>query len=239
MPTGFRPTFTHMLRHAWLAGAAGGFAGFLVGGIGGRLAMFVLRLTSDDRLIRGVESDDGFTIGEFSLQTGFLLIITAAVGSVAAVVYMTVRPTLPSRGRRAVWATLCGAVGGAVIIHRDGVDFNLLEPTALAIAMFIAIPAGGAWLMAYFIDRWQPWWARDRRTTALASLAVVPICLAGVGIVPGAVIVAAALATILSQVGLLRTMANHVAIRAAVCLGLAALTAFALIDLTSDVRTLL
>jgi hypothetical protein len=239
MPTGFRPTFTHMMRRAWLAGAAGGFAGFLVGGIGGRLAMFVLRLTSDDRLIRGVESDDGFTIGEFSLQTGFLLLITTAAGSFAAVIYMAVRPALPTRWRRAMWATLCGAVGGAVIVHSDGVDFNLLEPTSLAIAMFIAIPAVGGWLMAYFIDRWQPWWARDRRRTAIASVAVVPIFLAGVGIVPGAVIVAAALAAILSQVGLLRTAARHVAIRAAVCLGLAALTAFALVDLTGDVRTLL
>ena len=111
-----------------------------------------------------------------------------------------------------MWATVCGAVGGAAIIHRDGVDFNLLEPTALAIAMFIAIPAGGGWLMAYFIDRWQPWWARDRRKTAIASVAVVPVFLAGVGIVPGAVIVAVALVAILSQVGSLRTVARHVAI---------------------------
>ncbi|HUP74976.1 MAG TPA: hypothetical protein VM282_18165 [Acidimicrobiales bacterium] len=238
MPTGFRPTFTHMLRRAWLAGAAGGFAGFLIGGIGGRLAMFVLRLTSDARA-RGVESDDGFTIGEFSLQTGFLLLVTAAAGSFAAVVYMTVRPALPARWRRAMWTMLCGAVGGAAIIHSDGVDFTLLEPTSLAIAMFIAIPAGGGWLMAYFIDCWQPWWARDRRKTAIASVAVVPIFLAGVGIVPGTVIVAVAIIAILSQVGTLRTVARHVAIRAAVCLGLAALTAFELVDLTGDVRTLM
>ena len=69
---------------------------------------------------------------------------------------MAARPALPARGRRAMWTTVCGVVGGAAIIHRDGVDFTVLEPRALAIAMFIAIPAGGAWLMAYFIDRWQP-----------------------------------------------------------------------------------
>ena len=238
MPTGFRPTFTHILRRAWLAGAAGGWAGFLIGGIGGRLAMFILRLTSDD-FVRGVESDDGFTIGEFSLQTAFLLIVTAAVGSIAGIVYMATRPALPARWRRAMWTTVCGAAGGAVIIHGDGVDFTVLEPRALAIAMFIAIPAGGAWLMAYFIDRWQPWWARDRRKTAIASVAAAPGVIAGVGILPGAVIVGVALIAILSQVGILRTVARHVAIRAAVCLGFVALTAFALVDLTDDVRTLL
>ena len=36
--------------------------GVLVGGIVGRVAMLVLRLTSPDS-VRGVESDDGFTIG--------------------------------------------------------------------------------------------------------------------------------------------------------------------------------
>ena len=37
-------------------------AGLLVGGVGGRVAMLLLRLTSDPRL-RGLETDDGFTIG--------------------------------------------------------------------------------------------------------------------------------------------------------------------------------
>jgi hypothetical protein len=238
MPTGFRPTFTHMLRRAWLAGAAGGFAGFLIGGVGGRLAMFILRLTSDD-FVRGAESDDGFTIGRFSLATVFLLLITTALGSVAAVIYMSVRPALPARWRRAMWATLCGAIGGATIVHSDGVDFNLLEPTALAIAMFVAIPAGGGWLMAYFIDRWQPWWAKNKRRTALASVAVVPVALAGVGIVPGVVIVAIAVVAVLAQVGALRIIATHVAVRGAVCLGLGALTVLALVDLSDTARTLL
>lgn len=32
--TGFRPAFFRLLRRAWLAAAAGGVAGFLVGGVG-------------------------------------------------------------------------------------------------------------------------------------------------------------------------------------------------------------
>jgi hypothetical protein len=34
-----------------------------------------------------------------------------------------------------------GVVGGAMLVHTDGVDFTVLEPAALAIAMFVAISA--------------------------------------------------------------------------------------------------
>lgn len=42
--------------------SAGLIAGALVGGLGGRIAMFILRLTSDPSL-RGLTTDDDFTIG--------------------------------------------------------------------------------------------------------------------------------------------------------------------------------
>jgi hypothetical protein len=238
MPTGFRRTFIYLVRRAWLAGAAGGLAGLLIGGIGGRLAMFVLRLTSDDG-VRGVQSDDGFTIGRFSVETTFLLAVTAGLGSLAAVIYMMVRPAFPRRGRGTIWAVLCGAIGGATIVHRDGVDFTVLDPAVLAIALFIAIPAAGGWLMAYLIDRWEPWWVTDRRKTAAASLATVPIILVGVGLVPGLVIVCTAGVAVLAQVTPLRRAVEHVALRIAVCAGLSILTVIALVDLGDDVRALL
>src|ERR1044071_7492543 len=55
---------------AWwvLVGAASGaIAGALVGGIGGRLAMLLLRLTSPDA-VTGMISDDGFEIGVVSFD---------------------------------------------------------------------------------------------------------------------------------------------------------------------------
>ena len=62
------------------AGVSAGFlAGVLIGGVGGRLAMLALRLTSDPSL-NGVSTDDGFTIGRVSLQTLFLLGVTAGLG---------------------------------------------------------------------------------------------------------------------------------------------------------------
>ena len=66
------------------SGVSSGFiTGLLIGGVGGRLAMFLLRLTSDPAL-RGRQTDDGFTIGVFSTETLFLLGVTAGLGVSAA-----------------------------------------------------------------------------------------------------------------------------------------------------------
>ncbi len=62
------------------SGVLSGFVcGVVIGGVGGRLAMLLLRLTSDPTL-RGVQTDDGFTIGRFSAETLFLLGVTAGLG---------------------------------------------------------------------------------------------------------------------------------------------------------------
>jgi hypothetical protein len=51
------------------AGVSAGFvAGVLIGGVGGRLAVLLLRVTSDPRL-HGSQTDDGFTIGVVSTLT--------------------------------------------------------------------------------------------------------------------------------------------------------------------------
>jgi hypothetical protein len=44
--------------------------------------------------------------------------------------------------------------------------------------MFVAIPAGGAALMAIWVERWDRWWFIDRRrtiATALPTLVLVPL----------------------------------------------------------------
>jgi hypothetical protein len=127
-------------------------AGFLVGGVGGRLAMLLLRLTSSDG-IRGIESDDGFEIGRFSTETLFLLGATTLVGGMLGVGYLAVRRWLPAAGRRAQAAVFFGLVGGAFVIEPDGVDFTLLDPLWLAVALFVALPAGFGWLLAELAER--------------------------------------------------------------------------------------
>jgi hypothetical protein len=122
------------------AAVAGALTGAVIGGIGGRLAMFVLRLTSDPAL-RGLKTDDDFTIGIFSGATLFLVIVTTVLGIIGGLVYLVVRGWLPERGRPWLFGGLTGIVGGATVIRPGGIDFTLLEPLGLAVAMFITLPA--------------------------------------------------------------------------------------------------
>jgi hypothetical protein len=116
--------------------------GVVVAGIGSRIAMLLLRLTSPDT-VRGVTSDDGFTIGRVTVGGTYnLLMIGAAVGLIGAGAYRVVGPRLvgPVWLRHLTVAAACAAVVGAMLVHADGVDFTLLQPTWLAIGLFVALP---------------------------------------------------------------------------------------------------
>ena len=134
---------------------AGIGTGVLVVGVGSRLAMFVLRLTSPDH-VRGVTSDDGFTIGRFTLSGTYnLLIIGAAVGVIGAAAYQWVRPWLlgPRWFRLITVALASGAVVGSMLVHADGIDFTVLEPMWLAVGLFVTLPALFAVCIALAVDR--------------------------------------------------------------------------------------
>lgn len=123
--------------------AVGLITGFLVGGVGSRLAMLLLRLTSSDSVV-GVQSDDGFEIGQVTLGGTYgLLVVGVAFGILGAAFYRLLAPWLigPTWFRSLTTALGCGAVVGSMLVHTDGIDFRVLEPTWLAIALFIAVPA--------------------------------------------------------------------------------------------------
>src|SRR6266540_187718 len=64
--------------------------GVLIAGVGSRLAMLLLRLTSSHR-VRGRLSDDGFVIGRVSLAGTYnLMVLGAAVGIIGAACYRLV-----------------------------------------------------------------------------------------------------------------------------------------------------
>jgi hypothetical protein len=135
--------------------AIGAVAGALIGGVGGRIAMRVLFVTSDDA-IKGAISDDGFEIGRFTLgDTIALVIVTTFIGVIAALFFLVAWPFLARLGRATVPATaaLYGTVGGAMMVHRDGIDFRLLEPVLLAIALFVGICAGFGAAVAHVVSR--------------------------------------------------------------------------------------
>lgn len=146
---------------------AGVGLGVLVGGVGGRVAMLILRLTSPASVV-GVISDDGFEIGQVTLLgTLGLVALAATVGLVGAVAYALVAPWLIGPGwfRNLTCALGAGAVVGSALIHADGVDFTLLKPTWLAIAFFVAIPACFGALIGPVLawcDRSDSWVNRGR-----------------------------------------------------------------------------
>jgi hypothetical protein len=139
-------------RRLSAATMGGVISGALVGGVGGRLAMLVLRLTSDDSL-HGVETDDGFVIGQISTATLFLVLFTIVLGVLGALFYLAVRAWLPERSRTLLAGVFDGIVGGAAFIQSDGIDFRLLEPLPLAIALFIALPAAYGVVMSLMVER--------------------------------------------------------------------------------------
>ncbi len=163
--------FSSSLAFVWrwllLGGATGAVSGFLIGGVGGRLAMFVLRLTSSDS-VRGVESDDGFTIGRFSGETGFLLAITTALGMIVGIACVVLRSQLTGRAGAVLIVLTGGALGAAAIIKPDGVDFTRLGPLPLACVMFTIIPIAATAMILWLIGRWRQWWWTNRRRTLIA-----------------------------------------------------------------------
>jgi hypothetical protein len=149
-----------------LGAGSGAIAGALVGGVGGRLAMLLLRITSPD-LVVGMTSDDGFEIGVVSADTLQLVLAMALLGGINGIVYATLRSAIPQRLRLVLWTVFAAALGGAQIVHEDGVDFAVLEPAALAVVLFVVLPGAAAALVVVLVERGsraEPW--ADRRLSA-------------------------------------------------------------------------
>ncbi len=101
----------------WILIVAGIPTGVVVAGVGSRVAMLVLRLTSP-AWVNGVTSDDGFEIGRFTLSGTYnLLLLGAAVGLVGAAAYRAVAPWLlgPVWFRYLTVAAASGAVVGSML----------------------------------------------------------------------------------------------------------------------------
>jgi hypothetical protein len=136
----YRGEFLELVRIVLLSGL---LVGAFVAGPAMRLAMLLLRVTSPDTVI-GVESDDGFTIGELTFSGTYnLFMLGAALGVLGAAIYVLVSPWLIGPGwfRSFTFAFTAGVLVGAAVIQDDGVDFRILEPTWLAIGLFVAVPA--------------------------------------------------------------------------------------------------
>ncbi len=220
-----------------LGAAAGGLGGALIGGIGGRVAMFILRLTSNDG-VRGIESDDGFIIGRFSFfDTLQLIAVTTVFGAIVGLIVVAGRPFLPKRGMPFAWAVAGAITGGAILIQQDGVDFTVLEPHWLAVAFFVVIPGLGAGAIAWLTALYSRFWWRKRRLTALASVAGIP----------AVILVAPAIAALvvggvwsLAMLGArFRRLPGWMPVRIAAIAVFALIVILGLADLTRDTRAII
>jgi hypothetical protein len=220
--------------------AVGALLGLLVGGVGGRLAMMLLARLNPE--VTGVTSDDGFTMGQFTLSdTLNLLLLGTLLGVVGAGIYALLRGL--RIGPRWFQVLTIGAgpavVVGAMIVHTGGVDFRLLEPTWLAIGLFVAIPGIYAALLTLLAERvLRPgsWWER-----APLALAVAPLILWIGPVAPLLVLLAGAWA---AREGMRRThkgaaLLDHPTLGWAARLGLAAIFTIGLLDLAGDTTELL
>jgi hypothetical protein len=163
-----RAASVHLSSGVW----AGLISGALIGGLGGRLAMFLLRVTSDPSL-RGLETDDGFEIGSFTGSTIFLVALCVAGGVLGGLFYLAVRSWAPRRYRAVAMATFVGLAGGATIIKPDGIDFTLVEPHALSIALFIALPALYGAVVSILTERFLD--KKEGRVGSWGPIALVPL----------------------------------------------------------------
>ena len=208
--------------------------GVVVIGIGSRLAMLLLRFTSSDRVI-GVQSDDDFTIGRFTLSGTYnLLLLGAGFGILGAAAYRLVAPRLigPSWFRQVTLGLASGAVVGSMLVHADGIDFTQLTPKWLAIGLFVALPAlFGAFIGPAFDAVAAPgsWTAVGRRRWLVPVIAIAcfPPTVLVVAVIAAVVALFSGLDSV-ARVGDLRTgVAATLVIRAAWLLiavaGLAAL----------------
>jgi hypothetical protein len=136
--------------------------------------MMLLAVRSPDAT--GLTSDDGFTMGQFTVSgTANLLVVTTFIGVLGGGFYLALRDLMI--GPR--WFQICtisigpAVVVGAIIVHPDGVDFTLLSPLWLAVSLFVLIPAVYAALLSILTDRWlasstHP--SRPQRALLTASL---------------------------------------------------------------------
>jgi hypothetical protein len=214
----------------------GVWCGVLVVGVISRLAMLLLAELNPE--VRGVTSDDGFVMGQFTLSGSVNLALLAGplLGILGAGCYVALRglTTGPPWFRLLSISLGPGVVVGSVIVHTDGVDFTLLEPLWLTVALFVLIPAVYVVLLSLIAERVL---AADRQwprlTTYLGIACWGPLF-------PVFLLLAAGWAALvgLRHSGIGATLLAHPATAWTARGVLVAVFLYAVVDLASDVRAL-
>lgn len=187
------PGVTHTLGVIASGNVAGFVAGLIAGGVGSRLAMRIMALTSPDA--QGDMTEAGEVVGEISLDgTGFLLAVGALLGIGGGLAYVALRRWLPRRATGLVFGLLTLAVSGRVLVDPDNIDFAILDPASLGIAMFAALPILFGLLVVPLQASLEPFFTKTRSrlaTTLILIAGLLPLAIGGPLAVGLAILVAA------------------------------------------------
>ena len=138
--------------------AAGVVVGLLVAGLGSRVVMRILALADADA--RGTFTENGNRVGDITVggTLGLVGFVGIPSGVAAGLIVFLGRRWLPSRP---VWRGLALslvllALLGGTVLDADNIDFRLLEPAGLAVALFGALFFLAGYALAVLADRWGP-----------------------------------------------------------------------------------
>jgi len=222
--------------------------GIVVGGIGGRIVMRVSAAAADESRI-GMLTENGNVIGRITVEgTMALLLFVGLITGVSVGLFLfALRAVLPGRFLPATISAVLLALGGAIAIDPSNADFVIVGNRALNVAMFIALfPAFGVLfvVLAERVDRWlvEPPLARIAPLSLIGTGLGVVLGLLGVGVItasnglPTAIAIVAV--TALGAVAAFASEALAVPARRAALVVLTMATAWGLIQIAEDVRTI-
>jgi hypothetical protein len=113
----------------------------LLTGVLSRFAMLLLARLNP--AATGTDTDDGFPMGQFTMAGTLNLLLAVGVVSLIGVgCYAVLRGLMVGPRWFQVLSISVGpsVVVGSMLVHTTGVDFTLLDPPLLAIALFVALP---------------------------------------------------------------------------------------------------
>lgn len=160
-------------------------------GVWARAWMFLLADLNPEQ--HGVDTDDGFPMGEFTLSgTVNLLAAATFFGVLGGLLFLAVRGLrFGPPWFRAVSIVLGPSlVVGSMLVHTDGVDFTVLEPLWLAVVLTLSMPVAFSVGIVGLGDRWlghgPTFWQRLPTTVGLVARVALGVLAVAAGISLGA-----------------------------------------------------
>jgi hypothetical protein len=236
-----------LLRLTSSIGAAA-VSGIVVGGVGGRLVMRLSALAADDSRT-GMLTENGNVIGRITVEgtLALLLFVGLITGVGVGLFLFALRTVLPRRFLPGTLSTVLLALGATIAIDPSNADFVIVGHRALNVAMFIALfPAFGVVfvVLAERLERWlvRPPLARIAPLSLVGTGLGVVLGLLGVGVIAVSngppTGIAVAMVTALGAVTAFAPEDAAVLARRAALVVLGISTAWGLLQVAQDVRTI-